>query len=45
LVYDDACKWLKLKHIVYGTALKDFMDDLSNESKIEQNTLIIISYM
>ena len=20
--YDDACKWLRLKHIVYGTELK-----------------------
>jgi hypothetical protein len=40
LVYDDACKWLRLKHIVYGTALKNFMDDLYNESKIKKKDAI-----
>lgn len=24
--YDDACKWLRLKHIVYGTELKNLME-------------------
>ncbi|HET7389732.1 MAG TPA: hypothetical protein VFJ51_02830 [Nitrososphaeraceae archaeon] len=23
---DDACKWLRLKHIIYGTQLKNIME-------------------
>ena len=36
MVYNDACKWLRLKHHVYDTRLKNLMEeDLYNRDKRE----------
>lgn len=33
MVYIDACKWLRLKHIVYGTELKNIMERFIQQIK------------
>jgi transposase-like protein len=33
--YIDACKWLRLKHIVYGTELKNIMERFIQQIKTE----------
>ena len=42
---DDACKWLRLKHHVYGTDLKNLMERFNQKIKdrTEQNALMTTS--
>src|SRR5919197_5535526 len=40
--YNDACRWLRLQHYVYGTELKNMMRDLSSMSRTEQSVLMTI---
>jgi transposase-like protein len=41
--YNDACKWLRLKHKVYGTELKNIIERFIQ--KIGQNVLMTIFHV
>jgi len=40
--YNDACKWLRLKHQIYDTGLKNLMERFVQQIKDRQNVLMII---
>ena len=43
--YNDACKWLKLKHIVYETGMKNLMERFIQQIKDRtQNVLMTIIF-
>jgi transposase-like protein len=44
--YDDACKWLRLKHQIYDTGLKNLMERFVQQIKDRtQNALTIIFHV
>jgi transposase-like protein len=42
--YNDACKWLRLKHRIYGTELKNVMEGFIQKIKDRKNFLLMITF-
>jgi hypothetical protein len=45
MVYNDACKWLRLKHQVYGTELKNIMERFIQKIKDSVDQKVVIDSM
>jgi hypothetical protein len=44
--YNDACRWLRLKHTIYGTELKNIMERfIHNRSRIGLNVSMTIIFL
>jgi hypothetical protein len=48
MVYSDACKWLRLKHQVYGTELKNIMErfiqKIKDRTECFDDTSFLLNY-
>jgi transposase-like protein len=43
MVYNDACKWLRLKHQVYGTELKNIIERFIQKIKDRTQNILMMT--